>query len=786
MKARSWARRTVGVALAIGASAAVFGVQGCLDRPVVPILPGGSGVSATKIRVTRIDKVDLLLMVDNSLSMGDKQSELGKRIPQLVKSLTNPDKDASGKYLTQPVADLHVGVISSSLGSYGTSACDPGSTNPHNNDHGHLLPRAGEGGGSGWKVDTDGAEPTPNACPAPVAASALTWVFDPTKKGPAQFIGTAGSTQMQTAASCVVQSAKEDGCGYEAQLEAVYHFLIDPQPYQDAKVKCTFGVSGDACGTNRIEVTGVDNDIIAQRKAFLRTDSLLAVVIISDENDASIKPAQLNWLPWGYGAGQMQRGWKGCEAVPDDFEPESGDEYALLHSKYNCYSCFENTADPAGNCSVPWAKDKTNNDIDGRNTREFHQTQRFGYNFYWSRQRYVDGLSKAVVPGVDSAGHVVGLPNPIYAGGYRTPDLVIVAGILGVPKQLVSDDTGKPKALTEDDWAKMISPDLTKRDPHMIESIAPRTAYGLKHFAGDRSIDPINGGERDVTDGDDLQYACIEKRALDDNSYDCQAEAPNAETKNPLCGPGSKQPYFKAYPSLRELRVIHDLGPSGFVASLCNNTYAPAIKGIIDKLQAALNSQCLKTVLTPDATGNVNCLIEESLADDGGGKACEAIGKGYCTPGAKPCRVDGSDYPPISPDAAASQLNLPITVVDSKTGVATSEKTQAVASGGNVYATGSDGKKHLVCEQQQLVGRGIDPATTAACLKDPTFTLAAGSGGWCYSTDPAVVGDACIKIGAPGTIRFEGDTQPRNGSEVFTLCVNGAAPTTSADAGTSD
>ena len=782
---RSWAGRAAGAAFALGASVAVFGAgaQGCLDRPVVPIKPGGSGVIATKIRVTRIDKVDLLLVVDNSASMADKQSELGRRIPLLVKELTAPDIDpVTTKAKFQAIADLHVGVLSSSLGSHGTSACAPSATNEHNNDHGHLMPRTDYAEKNGWVQPTDTGDPSPAACPTPVTASALSWVLDPKKDPSAQFQGPGGATQLQTAAACVVSSVREDGCGYEETWESMYHFLIDPQPYLSAEVKCTFGATGDACGTNKIEVKGQDDEVLKERKAFLRNDSLLAVVVLSDENDFSLKPAQLNWLPWGYGAGQMQRGWKACEGVPDDFEPETGAEYNDLHTKYGCFSCFENTADPGGNCGVPWAKDKLNNDPDGRNERGFHMIQRFGYNFLWSRQRYVDAFKNGTVPGINDKGELVGLPNPIFAGGFRTPDLIVVAGLVGVPLKLVQDPTtGAPKVLGPDDWDKIISGDLKKRDPHMVESIAPRTALGLPKYAGDRSIDPVNGGDRDVLEGDDLQYACIAKRSTVDKGTDCVG--PNPEANNPLCATGGTQPYFKAYPGLRHLRILHDLGASGFAASLCNNTYAPAIQGIIDKLQTALNSQCFKSVLNPNAaTGEVNCLILESLvgAEVEAGKAkCEDL-PGYCTPGAAPCRVTGSNFPPLDPAVAAGQLNLPITVVDAKTGAATQERVQATVDGGNVYAIGSDKVKHLVCEMKQLIGRGVDPATTNSCLKDPAWKMASGDpagGGWCYTTEPAVVGDACIKIGAPGTIRFEGNTEPKNGSEVFTLCFAGDAPT---------
>lgn len=761
--ARPWAKRLTGAALALGATTALFGAQGCLDRPVVPIVPGKGGISITKIRVTRVDKVDLLIVVDNSISMADKQSELGRRMPELVAALTDPTPDPVTKKPAN-VLDMHVGVITSSLGSHGTSACAVEITNRANNDKAHLLPRSGEGGGSGWKVNSVApyGEPTAAPCPAPVSGRALSWVFKPEADPAAQFKGhPAGADQLQAATSCVVQSAKENGCGYEETWEAMYHFLADPAPYAKAEVKCTFGISGDACGNNKIVVEGLDEEILTQRKAFLRTDSLLAVVVLSDENDFSLKPAGLNWLPWGYGKGQMQRGWAACANVPDDFEPETAAEFKKLHDEYKCFSCFEDASDP--NCKVKWATDPLNNDVDGRNERGWNQTQRFGYNFLWGRQRYVDAFTKGQVFGSDNK---LGA-NPIFQGGFRSQDLIVVATIVGVGKDLVTNPDGKPKELTNEDWEKIVGP-IGKRDPHMIESIKPRD--GIPKFAGDRSIDKMNGGDRDVTDGDDLQYACIAPRSATGAGNDC--EGPDADKKNPLCAAGGTQPYFKGYPGLRHLRIAKDLGVSGFVASICNDTYRPAIEGITNKLKAALNSQCLRTSITPDEKGNVNCLIIETLKEGTDtGKRCEDLGKGLCTPGAAPCRREGSDYPPVSPEQAAAQLNLPITVVGAD-GTGAPKTTQATVEGGNVYVLGDDkptAKKHLVCELAQLQG---DQQTK--CINEQGFTIdAATGGGWCYSQKPEILGAQCIKAGAPGTVRFFGGSEPRNGSEVFTYCVSG-------------
>jgi len=718
-------------------------------------------VKATKIRLSRVGSVDLLLVVDNSISMADKQSELGRRIPQLIKTLTNPDIDpTTGKPKTPPIADLHVGIISTALGSHGTSPCRPSGAR-HNDDHGHLLPRDGEGGGDGFYVETDSGEPKSAACPTPVAASPITWVFDPTKDPKAMFHGPEQSAALQTSTSCVVQSVNDDGCGLEATLESMYHFLIDPAPYETADVACKLFASGDDCGTNSILPKGVDSTLLAQRNAFLRPDSLLAIVILSDENDASLHAEGTNWLPWALGEGLMPRGWAACEKAPDDFEPDTVADYTTLHTTYGCWSCNERPGDP--NCSRAWPGTSFNNDIDARNMRAFHHVQRFGHNYLWGRARYVDGLTKATVVGSDGK---MG-PNPIFAGGLRTRELVVVAGIVGVPKPLVTDSSGNLKALTEADWDKLISPDLGKRDLHMIESIAPRA--GIAKYAGDPTVDPINGGDRDVPGGEDLQYACIAPRVSSGITRPCEVK--DAWKTNPLCAKDGTQPRFKAYPGLRELRVLHDIGASGLVASICDKSFSPAIQGLTDRLQRVVSGQCLFTPLDPMPTGELDCLALEVFPDPtyGTKTTCETIGGGYCTPGFGPCHAVGTSHPPQTPHDAAETMIVPITVT-SKDGSTKVEEVPTYEEGGNVYATGSDGKKHLVCETMQLAPPRTSDARALACRTDPAFALPSGSGGWCYTRDKTIVGEQCLRGGSIGQLRFVGDAKPKNGSEVFVLC----------------
>ncbi len=510
------------------------------------------------------NKVDVLFVVDNSLSMSDKQRILAKRIPAMLRSLTTPGADG------KRADDVHVALISSSLGSFGTSACAPALTNKANDDKAHLLPRDLVSG-SGYRLDATGA-PIAATCPAIPTASTLTWTADPTKGG--KYSGDAGG-DLALAASCVMGSVEQDGCGYEQPLEAAYRFLSDPAPYATAAVKCTFGVSGDACGNNDILVGGVDTELLAQRAAFLRPDSAVVVVYITDENDVSLRPAGKNWLPWAYGAGAMQRGWGACESVPDDFEPDTAAELATK----GCASCFVDNKNI--NCTKPWAKDKLNSDPDGRSLRGFHQVQRYGYNFLWSRDRYVNGFMAAKVAGSDGKLGV----NGLFAGGLRSTALVFVTGIVGVPGTLVADATGKPRVLGGADWDKIAGP-VALRDPHMIESIGPRA--GVSKFVGDRTIDPVNGGDRDVTDGDDLQYACIGPRETGSvGNYDCEWLGTDAAKRNPLCDSSSKQSHYKAYPSLRPLRVLRALGPQSTVGSICSDLGGP-LTATVEKVRAVL------------------------------------------------------------------------------------------------------------------------------------------------------------------------------------------------------
>ena len=88
----SAAARLVRAGLASLAAAGVAAAlaTGCLDRPVVKQAPKTSNVFVDQIVQTAVDKIDLLFMIDNSVSMQDKQEILKAAVPVLVKRLVQP------------------------------------------------------------------------------------------------------------------------------------------------------------------------------------------------------------------------------------------------------------------------------------------------------------------------------------------------------------------------------------------------------------------------------------------------------------------------------------------------------------------------------------------------------------------------------------------------------------------------------------------------------------------------------------------------------------------------
>jgi hypothetical protein len=172
-----WTMKRSGAAAGIVALVGVV-AAGCLDRNVVNNNPSVNTIVSKTVTNQSIDKVDLLFVIDNSASMGDKQQYLAQAVPQLITRLVTPNcvdpngttiygpSDSQGNgTCTQgqvefpPVHDMHIGLLSTSLGArlsdqYGNGSggiCPPNATvmvngvnlTNGNDDKAELLNRSG-------------------------------------------------------------------------------------------------------------------------------------------------------------------------------------------------------------------------------------------------------------------------------------------------------------------------------------------------------------------------------------------------------------------------------------------------------------------------------------------------------------------------------------------------------------------------------------------------------------------------------------------------------------------
>src|ERR1700722_9111820 len=379
-------RRTIAILGCVGVAGAVG--TGCLTRPVSTLAPTTKTNFTDAIQQSAVDKVDILFAIDNSTSMGDKQAYLAQAVPQLVARLVTPNcLDGSGNVLgasdangncTQgqvefpPVHDMHVAIVSTSLGTRGGDLCGPITTpitTPsgntvayHNDDRGELLSRSGD-------AETALADAS--------GSSFLNW-FPPVaaNSGLSASAGApaiTASAQLNTDFADLVEGVAVYGCGIESQLESWYRFLIQPDPYDSITI-----VNGQA------EWVGVDQTILQQRHDFLRPDSLVAIIVLTDENDSEIDVRSF--------------GGTGYKFMQNDFTPPRGTAICETDpSDPSCTLCSGATAtDPS--CALGPYTLETDWGFNA-NLRHVHMKQKYGTDqVQFPIQRYVLGLTSPKVP----------------------------------------------------------------------------------------------------------------------------------------------------------------------------------------------------------------------------------------------------------------------------------------------------------------------------------------------------------------------------------------------------
>jgi hypothetical protein len=183
-------------------------------EPPPDVVPDGPGI---------VRPVDMLFVVDNSMSMIEEQARMREAFPALIAGILDPPSP------TRPVTDLHVGVVSTDMGtgSHELETCP----DPVDGDDGVLLHEPSDevsGCDTSYPPFLGYASETPDP-------GAIDWISQ--------------------GFACIA-SLGIDGCGFEQQLKASTRALIDHRDGANA--------------------------------GFLREDSIVVVVYLSDEDDCSI------------------------------------------------------------------------------------------------------------------------------------------------------------------------------------------------------------------------------------------------------------------------------------------------------------------------------------------------------------------------------------------------------------------------------------------------------------------------------------------------------------------
>ena len=794
-----------------------WGVSSCQKEPPVPGVPAGrSSTYSAQFGTPPIFGADLLLVVSNAPSMRAKQQLLTQALPSMIRRLVWPNCiDYSGNTTERtelaescpegtwlefdPYRDLRVGVITTSLGGHGSSACPRSEEGM--DDRALFIP----------KVRSD--------VPDPDGTGFLTWKGRTLEE----------LEEFTSNLAAHIEAVGTSGCAAPAPLEAWYRALVDPSPPGEI----VLGADGaaEARRSNEGEVL-LDEEVLAQRQDFLRPTSLVSVVVVSDQDDCSLMDGSVAYENAGFGhrlldtSNPMTRPTDICAENPNDA---------------CCFPCSAASSPPA-ECDVSACEGDLTlpPQLDRPSVRCFDTKRRFGVDLTYPIERYVRGLTHARVVD-DHSGELV--DNPLlcgvgrYAGVPRDPGLIFLTGISGVPwqdvatEQSLSDPAilqlrtsaeldingvhmgdsfvsrwdvmlGEPGLSAGDPTCEEGAPTcgaapIPPLDPFLLPSIDARLAGLANPISGDLIVPPsstnpfannINGHEADHTvllpelypDGgparDRLQASCIfplpEPIICEPDDADClcSGEPPRnaAACSPPAGGTATSTQYFaEAYPAPRILQVLRDAGHNSIVAPICpkivtGNTAAPAfafnpaIEPLTFRSDRRAIRNCLPRELSIDENGLVACLVVESWPK-------ESLDFEFTEENADsgdPCAVEGrSEVGPRIRGYIEAQLR------------------ESERCGGTTEISCED---YRLCMIEQLRGEAaqsclIDPAVqdsgpSGFCYVDPGLTNADGdyvAGGGIEGGNPLV---AYCPSGERRGLRFVGKDTPRPGTVTFIAC----------------
>lgn len=246
-----WLRRGVSLIVWVGLTACDGARLTTIDAGIVGSMP-----QDRRIEIRNIGSVDLLFVIDNSNSMAEEQARLIQELPRLISDLATGDHDRDGLRELLPVESLHVGIVTSDMGA-GPST---------------RVPTCRQGLG-----DDGILRSMSRATSAGCSADHPSGVF-----GFARSVDDTAA--FATTLGCVADVGTA-GCGFEQQLEAPLKALTPPSATTWTRPGYTppSFVSADGIPDS---IGG--NGAAPSNAGFLRPDSVLAVVLLTDEEDCSV------------------------------------------------------------------------------------------------------------------------------------------------------------------------------------------------------------------------------------------------------------------------------------------------------------------------------------------------------------------------------------------------------------------------------------------------------------------------------------------------------------------
>ena len=215
-------------------------VGSCSNRPLNPLNPCTINGVVQNVPVNPQRALDLLIVIDDSPSMLEEQDKLAEQVPRLVNLLlTGGEADPSAVGVFPAIESLHVGVITPDLGH----STEP----PHQFTPGvdfNPTPACDANGKAGF-MQVEG-----RVCDAQTPPAGTLYLDRPPNAD------MSFDVQFVQDVECITGQA--DGCGFEQQLESILAQSRNP------------GNSG-----------------------FSRDDALLAVILITDEDDCSTTDPRL-------------------------------------------------------------------------------------------------------------------------------------------------------------------------------------------------------------------------------------------------------------------------------------------------------------------------------------------------------------------------------------------------------------------------------------------------------------------------------------------------------------